>query len=141
MNELISGRVAARSRAGLIDRLRSAAPLDDDRQARFHRLHADYEGAIRRGDDMAAAVADHAIDKLLEESRAASVSSNVGQAPEPPAPNFSGGFRGRRYPVAPVRRMLPPPSSKEMFREAIRASKLENRGRPAQIVRIPGAQP
>ena len=46
----VAAGVAARSRAGLIDRLRSAAPLDDDRQARFHRLHADYEGAIRRGD-------------------------------------------------------------------------------------------
>jgi hypothetical protein len=75
---------------GLMDRLRGAAPLGDDRQERLNVQMAAYEDGIRRGDHTAAQIADERIEGLLNEARAER-ESTVGQ-PEP-APSFDGGVR------------------------------------------------
>jgi len=106
MNTMLS-RAATRQRdVGLIDKLKSTPPLENDRAERFHRLVADHEQAVRRGDDVAAAIADDQLDRLFAEARAAREAepdvSNVGHpAPEPIS--FDGGARGRR-PVQARRR-------------------------------------
>jgi hypothetical protein len=90
MNELILQSARRRERTGLIDRLRGAAPLGDDRQERLNYLLSEHESAARRGDAVAAEMADVQIGKLLDAARAA-------KAPEPaapaPTPQFDGGVR------------------------------------------------
>ena len=109
MNELIASSVRSRRTVGIIDKLKSTPPLEDERAERFHRLVAEHENAVRRGDDVAAAIADDRLDRLFEEARSArepgaEAASNVGQSPaEPPVPvpSFDGGVR------RPVRRQRP----------------------------------
>lgn len=108
MNELIRSARPRRS-VGLIDKLRTTPPLGNDRAERLHRLVNEHENAVRRGDDVAAAIADDRLDRLFEEARSArepgaEAASNIGQTPaEPPAPvpSFDGG------PRRPVRRQQP----------------------------------
>ena len=113
---------------GLLDRLRDTGPLDEPRAKRFARYHAEFEAALKHGDELAAAVADTQIDKVLAESRAARAQavSNVGHSgAEPTAPvSFDGGVRGRR-PVAPTPGLRRPESSRELFARAMRASQAE----------------
>jgi hypothetical protein len=88
MNRLIVANARRGTRTvGLVDRLRGTPPLDVDRQERLNLAMADYEHALKRGDDIAAQIADEKVDALLNESRAAR------QEPQPPAPSFDGGAR------------------------------------------------
>lgn len=129
MNRLIASRRSI-TRSGLIDRLTGATPLTDNRQESFNRAVASYEGALRRGAEEEAAVWDHRIDAILDESRAerrAALVSNVGQsesAAPAPTPQFGGGVRGRR-PVAGPRHRRQPETSRELFARAMLASHLE----------------
>ncbi len=95
IREAVDGR---RSPSGLIDRLRGIGPLPSDRQERLNRAVANHEAAIKRGDEVAAAVYDTAIENLLDEARAAhrEAAPTVGHdnAAEPPAAiSFDGGVR------------------------------------------------
>jgi hypothetical protein len=89
MNRMIAA--AARRDTGLMDRV--TAPLDNDRQERLNFQMAAYEDAVKRGDDVAAGVADTQIEKLLAEARAAQTPQE-GQEPAPPTGSgFDGGVR------------------------------------------------
>lgn len=108
MNQTILGAYRARRDRpiGLLDRLHGVGRLNDNRQERLNLAMANYEDAIKRGDDVAAGIADTQIEKLLAESRAEhreGAVSNVGQTAEPaPVPQFDGGVR------RPVVRQEPP---------------------------------
>jgi len=101
MNTMI-GRAATRQRdVGLIDRLKTSAPLENERAKRFRELVNRHEAAVRRGSVEEASALDHALDALFDESRAAREAepdlSNVGQpAPEPQPVSFDGGARRGR---------------------------------------------
>jgi hypothetical protein len=120
MNALIAETRRARA-TGLMDRLRGTPPLDEDRQERLRTQLANYEHALKMGDEIGAAVADTAIDKLLDESRAA----RQEQGQEPPAGSgFDGGVRrtpGRSRPTPGIHQ----PSAGEMFLAALKQSAVE----------------
>lgn len=126
MNELIRSARPSRT-VGLIDKLRTTPPLGNDRAERLHRLVNDHENAIRRGDEVAAAVVDDQLDRLFEEARAArepgaEAASNVGQPPEPPAPvpSFDGGVRRpvtRREPLTMGQAIRAELTSREEIRQ------------------------
>lgn len=118
---------------GLIDRLKGTPPLDADRQERLNTAMADYESAVRRGDNDAAAFADHQIGTLLDAARAErqpadNLAGDVGQAPAEPAPQFDGGVR------RPVRRNREPLTVAQAVRAEL-ASREEIRGRHQDNVR------
>ena len=131
MNDLIAARAGARARrvgGGLLESLQGAAPLDDSRQAKFSRYHADLESALKRNDELAAAVADNAISTLIDEARAARM-SNIEQPPAEPEPpvsvDFGGGNRAGRRPVAPLPNRAPMPTSRDLLRDAFRLAEVE----------------
>ena len=69
-----------------------------NRQERLNTAMADYEGAMKRGDDEAAAFADHRIDALLDESRGERAASRGAEQPRDESGRFAGfdgGVRGR----------------------------------------------
>ena len=81
--------------------MRGTGRLDVDRQERLNTAMVDYESALKRRDETAAAMADEKIEAVLAEARSArepgaEAASNVGQTPaEPPVPvpSFDGGVR------------------------------------------------
>jgi len=92
MNAFLAGaRRSQRGRGGgVLERLRGAAPLTDDRQDLLNVQLAAYENAARRGDSIAADVADERISTLLDEARTA---RQQAEPATPPAPSFDGGVR------------------------------------------------
>ncbi len=92
MNRLIlAGARRGERTVGLMDRLRGTR-LDESRQERLRTQLANYESAIHRGDDVAAAVADDAIEKLLNESRQARQQQQSQQS-RPSSVSWDGGVR------------------------------------------------
>lgn len=93
MNELIRNSARPRRTVGLIDKLKTTPPLENDRALRFHQAVADAERAVKAGDELAREVAEARLDAVIEESRAARA-ENVGRSAEPvPVPSFDGGVR------------------------------------------------
>ena len=97
MNAMIRAGARRGSRPGLLDRLRGASPLDNSRQERLNTQMVAYEDAARRGDPIAAQIADEKIEELLTEARAArQQASSAPDAPQaPPSTSFDGGVRRR----------------------------------------------
>jgi len=119
---LLGARRSQRGRAeGLLERLRGATPLDDDRQERLNVQMAAFEEASRRGDSVGVGLADERISVLLDEARAER------QAATPPEPRsgFDGGVRasvGRTKPVdmnGQIRRVV---ADREALRQHARES-------------------
>lgn len=102
---------------GVLDRLRGATPLADDRQERLNVQLSAYEDATRRGDHIAAQMADEKIEALLSEARAARQETQ--RQTNPPAPSFDGGFRGRRG-IAPPANVTPLETSSQLLSRALR---------------------
>lgn len=100
MNSFLMRAAGRAERPGVLDRLRGTAPLSDERQERLNTQLANHDAAVRRGDVIAAEVADHQIDKLLDEGRAERAEAAKQQ--EPPTTRFDGGVR------RPVNRRPPP---------------------------------
>ena len=113
MSELIRRSMSAsRGDVGLIDRLKADPVTEPSRASRFRELVIDHERALKAGDDIAAAIADNALDRLFDESRAATKEaepvSNGGRSVAPgatevtnsgqsaPVPSFDGGARRGR---------------------------------------------
>ena len=100
MNKLIASSIRSRRTVGLIDKLKTTPPLENDRAERFHQALADVERAAKAGDELARELAEARIDAVIEESRAArraeNEMSNVGRSAAeaaPAVPSFDGGVR------------------------------------------------
>lgn len=133
MNRMIveSARRGERLTAGALQRLFGSPPEESPKE-RLNRLLATSEAARQSGDEVALAVAESAIDELVDEARSARAEQprdETGQFVGAEAPGFDGGFRGRRPVAGPGGAMVETASS--LFARALMTSRQERAERGA----------
>lgn len=129
MNRMIlAGARRGERSAGALAQL-SGAPDAEQHRARLQAAMEGLKAAKAEGDDAAIGYAEHVLDKRLAEARAEwseRPRDEQGRFVGAPAPSFDGGPRGPR----PRRRPLQP-TSNQLMREAMIASRIERAERDA----------
>jgi hypothetical protein len=129
---------------GALARLAGGQPQEESPRARLSRLVAASADARQAGDEIALAVAEHAIDKLIADTRAARTEqprddqvtgSHMGDADHSGEPSdFGGGVRRQPRPSPGIGIE----SANDLLQRALSASRAERRERGADETVIVG---
>jgi hypothetical protein len=74
---------AAHRKTGVVDRVRAAGEMSEDRRDRVYGALADVESAIQHGDDLDRKFAERRLDRVIDEARAARQKQAEPAAPRP----------------------------------------------------------